>query len=335
MRVAINGFGRIGRLVTRIIFEENLKNIELVAINSSKNTEMLSYLLKHDSVYKGFNKEVSYEPDCLIVDGRKIKVFEERQDLSKLPWSELEIDVVVESTGKFKKKEDAYKHIEAGAKRVLITAPSSEADIMVVYGVNHDQIKPEHKIVSAASCTTNCVAPVCKVLHEKFGILNGVITTVHAYTSDQRLLDGTHKKDMRRTRAAALNIIPTSTGVGKAIGTVFPELEGKISALAMRVPVPTGSIVDFSVTLEKSPSVDELKQAFVYYESSSLKNILKYTEDPIVSTDIIGTRYSSVVDGLLISKVDSIYKIFSWYDNEYGYSFRVVDLLNHFLERGG
>lgn len=327
MRVAINGFGRIGRLVTRILFEENHEDIELVAINSSKNTEMLSYLLKHDSVYGEFDKEVSYEPDSLIVADKKVKVFEERQDLTKLPWQELEIDLVVEATGKFKKKEDAYKHIKAGAKRVLITAPSSDVDCMVVYGVNHAEVKPEHKIISAASCTTNCVAPVCKLLQEEFGIVDGFITTVHAYTSDQRLLDGTHKKDMRRTRSAALNIVPTSTGVGKALGVIFPQLEGKISAVAMRVPVPTGSIVDLSVRLKKCPSLEEIKERFIYYENNSLKNVLKYTEEPIVSTDIIGTRYSSIVDGLLTSKTGDIYKIFSWYDNEYGYSFRVVDLI--------
>lgn len=335
MRVAINGFGRIGRLVTRIIFRENFKDLELVAINSSKNTEMLSYLLKYDSVYGEFGKDVSYEPEYLIVDGRKIKIFEERQDLKKLPWDDLSIDVVVEATGKFKKREDLHKHIEAGAERVLITAPTSDADIMVVYGVNHSEIKPEHKIISAASCTTNCVAPVCKVLHENFEIVNGVITTVHAYTSDQRLLDGTHKKDIRRTRAAALNIVPTSTGVGKAIGSIFPELIGKLQAVAFRVPVPTGSIVDFSVVLKKNPSVDEMRECFKYYETNFLKCVLKYTEEPIVSTDIIGMKYSSIVDGLLIARVDGIYKIFSWYDNEYGYSCRIIDLLKYlFFEKG-
>lgn len=333
MRIAINGFGRIGRLVTRIIFEENPENIDLVAINSSKNTEMLSYLLKYDSVYREFDKEISYEPDSLVVNGKKVKVFEERQDISKLPWKDFEVDLVVEASGKFKKKEDAYKHIEAGAKRVLITAPSSDADIMVVYGVNHDQIKDEHKVISAASCTTNCVAPVCKVL-EEFEIIDGFLTTVHAYTSDQRLLDGTHKKDMRRTRAAGLNIVPTSTGVGKALGFIFPQLEGKFSAVAMRVPVPTGSIIDLSVRLKKSPSLEDIKERFIYYETNSLKNVLKYTEEPIVSTDIIGTKYSSVVDGLLLSKTGDIYKVFSWYDNEYGYSFRVVDLIK-FLAKGG
>ncbi|WP_353684796.1 type I glyceraldehyde-3-phosphate dehydrogenase [Thermodesulfovibrio sp. 3907-1M] len=333
MRVAINGFGRIGRLVTRIFFDENPGNIDLVAVNSSKNTEMLAYLLKHDSVYGEFNKEVSYDSDFIMVSGKKIKIIEERQDLTKLPWKELEIDLVVEATGKFKKKEDAYKHIEAGAKRVIITAPSTEADIMVVYGINHDIIKPEHRIISAASCTTNCVAPVCKVL-EEFEILDGFITTVHAYTSDQRLLDGTHKKDMRRARAAALNIVPTSTGVGKALSYIFPHLEGKISATSIRVPVPTGSIVDFSVRLQKNPSLEEIKEKFIYYENNSLKNVLKYTEEPVVSTDIIGMKYSSIVDGLLSSKTGDIYKIFSWYDNEYGYSFRIVDLIK-FLAKGG
>ncbi|MGC8796710.1 type I glyceraldehyde-3-phosphate dehydrogenase [Thermodesulfovibrio sp.] len=334
MRVAINGFGRIGRLVTRILFNENPENVDLVAINSSKNTEMLSYLLKHDSVYGEFNnKEMSYDSDHLLVDGKKIKIIEERQDLTKLPWKELEIDLVVEATGKFKKKEDSYKHIEAGAKRVLITAPSAESDIMVVYGVNHAEIKPEHKIISAASCTTNCTAPICKVL-EEFEILDGFITTVHAYTSDQRLLDGTHKKDMRRTRAAALNIVPTSTGAGKALGYIFPQLQGKISAAAIRVPVPTGSMVDFSVRLQKNPSMEEIKEWFVYYENNSLKNVLKYTEEPLVSTDIIGTKYSCIVDGLLISKIGEIYKIFAWYDNEFGYSSRIVDIIK-FLENGG
>jgi glyceraldehyde 3-phosphate dehydrogenase len=333
MRIAVNGFGRIGRLVTRILFNENPEDIDLVAINSSKNIEMLGYLLKHDSVYGEFNKEISCKSDCLVIGNKEVKVFEERQDLTKLPWRELEIDLVVEATGKFKKKEDAYKHISAGAKRVLITAPSSESDIMVVYGVNHFDIKPEHKIISSASCTTNCVAPVCKVL-EEFEILDGFITTVHAYTSDQRLLDGSHKKDMRRTRAAALNIVPTSTGVGKALSFIFPQLEGTISAVAIRVPVPTGSIIDFSVRLGKKPSLQEIKQRFIYYENNSLKNVIKYTEEPVVSTDIVGTRYSSIVDGLLMSRTGGIYKIFSWYDNEFGYSFRVVDLIK-FLAKGG
>ncbi|GAB5046305.1 type I glyceraldehyde-3-phosphate dehydrogenase [Thermodesulfovibrio sp. TK110] len=333
MRIAINGFGRIGRLVTKILFNENLENIDLVAVNSSRNTEMLAYLLKYDSVYGKFDNEVSYDSDFIVVNNKKIKIIEERQDLTKLPWKELDIDLVVESTGKFKKKEDAYKHIEAGAKRVLITAPSTESDIMVVYGVNHDAIKPEHKIISAASCTTNCVAPVCKVM-EEFEILDGFITTIHAYTSDQRLLDGSHKKDMRRARAAALNIVPTSTGVGKALSFIFPHLEGKISATSIRVPVPTGSIVDFSVRLRKNPSLEDIKERFIHYENNSLKNVLKYTEEPVVSTDIIGMRYSSIVDGLLTSKTGDIYKIFSWYDNEYGYSFRIVDLIKFFAKGG-
>jgi glyceraldehyde 3-phosphate dehydrogenase len=332
MRVAINGFGRIGRLITRIASDE--KNIDIVAVNSSKNTAMLANLLKHDSVYRSFDKEVGYDSDSLYINNKKILIYEERSDITRLPWKELGIEVVVESTGKFTKKDDAYKHVVAGCRKVLISAPSKDADIMVVYGVNHKNISASHEVISAASCTTNCLAPVCKVLNDEFGIEKGVMTTVHAYTSDQRLLDGTHKKDMRRARSAAINMVPTSTGAARAIGKIFPELEGKLDGVSLRVPVPTASIVDLSVNLKKNPEVSEIKDVFKRYSDGSMKGILYYSEEPLVSSDIIGSKYSSIVDGLLISKVEDIYKIFSWYDNEFGYATRIVDLIK-FMSGGG
>jgi glyceraldehyde 3-phosphate dehydrogenase len=332
MRVAINGFGRIGRLITRIASDE--KNIDIVAINSSKNTAMLANLLKHDSVYRSFDKEVGYDSDSLYINNKKILIYEERSDITRLPWKELGIEVVVESTGKFTKRDDAYKHVVAGCRKVLISAPSKDADIMVVYGVNHKNISASHEVISAASCTTNCLAPVCKALNDEFGIEKGVMTTVHAYTSDQRLLDGTHKKDMRRARSAAINMVPTSTGAARAIGKIFPELEGKLDGVSLRVPVPTASIVDLSVNLKKNPEVSEIKDAFKSYSDGSMTGILYYSEEPLVSSDIIGSKYSSIVDGLLISKVEDIYKIFSWYDNEFGYATRIVDLIK-FMSGGG
>ncbi|AEE14069.1 glyceraldehyde-3-phosphate dehydrogenase, type I [Thermodesulfobium narugense DSM 14796] len=332
MKVAINGFGRIGRLVARI--SSDYDDIDIVAINSSRNTAMLANLLKHDSVYRTFDKEVGYDSDSLYINGKRILVFEERSDISKLPWKDLNVDIVVESTGKFTKREDAYKHVIAGCKKVLISAPSKDADCMVVYGVNHKDISPSFEVISAASCTTNCLAPVCKVLNDEFGIEKGVMTTVHAYTSDQRLLDGTHKKDPRRARAAAINMVPTSTGAARAIGKIFPELEGKLDGISLRVPVPTASIVDLSVNLKKNPDVEDIRQAFKNYSEGLMKGILYYSQEPLVSSDIIGSKYSSIVDGLLISKVQDIYKVFSWYDNEFGYANRIVDLIK-FLSGGG
>lgn len=329
MRIAINGFGRIGRLVTRLASDE--RDIDIMAINSSKNTAMLANLLKHDSVYRSFDKEVTYDSESLYINGKRILVLEERSDITRLPWKDMGIDVVVESTGKFTKRDDAYKHIVAGSKKVLISAPSKDADVMVVYGVNHSDISPSHEVISAASCTTNCLAPVCKVVNEEFGIEKGTMTTVHAYTSDQRLLDGTHKKDPRRARAAAINMVPTSTGAARAIGKIFPELVGKLDGISLRVPVPTASIIDLSVNLRKSPEVADIKEAFKGYSDGSMKGILYYSEEPLVSSDIIGSKYSSIVDGLLISKIQDIYKIFSWYDNEFGYAARIVDLTKFIL----
>ncbi len=327
MRIAINGFGRIGRLVTRIASDE--RDIDVVAINSSKNTAMLANLLKHDSVYRSFDKEVTYDSESLYINNRRILIFEERADITRLPWRDLGIEAVVESTGKFTKRDDAYKHVIAGCKKVLISAPSKDAEVMVVYGVNHKDISPSHEVISAASCTTNCLAPVCKVLNDEFGIIKGTMTTVHAYTSDQRLLDGTHKKDPRRARAAAINMVPTSTGAARAIGKIFPELEGKLDGISLRVPVPTASIIDLSVNLRNSPEISDIKEAFKSYSEGSMRGILHYSEEPLVSSDIIGSRYSSIVDGLLISKIQDIYKIFSWYDNEFGYASRIVDLTKY------
>lgn len=326
MRVAINGFGRIGRLFVRLAF--SLPDVEIVAINSSRKISQLAHLLQYDSTYRTWDKEVSFDDDNFIIEGKKIRILEERKDTTKLPWKDLDIDLVIESTGELTKRELAENHITAGAKKVLITAPGKDVDAFIVVGVN-DQILDlqKHNIISAASCTTNCLAPAVKVLFDKFGIVSGFMTTVHAYTMDQRLLDGTHKKDFRRARSAAINIVPTSTGAAKSIGKVIPELNGKMDGVALRVPVQTGSMVDLSVILEKQPSVDDIKSAYKEAQSCEpLKGILKYTEVPLVSSDYIGTFYSSIIDGLMLNKTGDIYKIFAWYDNEHGYASRVVDL---------
>ena len=326
MRVAINGFGRIGRSVFRIINE--LDDIHVIAINDLSDKSALSYLLKYDTVMGGFNRSVDLENDVLITENETVKMVSE-PDPEKLPWSSLNIDIVIEATGVFRSREGLEKHLQSGAEKVLLTVPAKDdIDNTIVIGVNEDSLLPEHKIVSNASCTTNCLAPMARVLHESFGIKQGVINTVHAYTNDQRLADVPHK-DWRRSRAAAENIIPTSTGAAKAVGKVLPAVDGKLDGIASRVPVPDGSVVDMFVELEKNISVENIHQAVKEYsENPRMQNILSYSELPIVSSDIIGNPFSSIYDSQC-TKVcgGNFVRTLNWYDNEWGYSNRVIDLL--------
>ncbi len=325
IKVAINGFGRIGRLVFKAAFED--KDIEFVAINDLTDSKTLAHLLKYDSVHGRFPAEVKAEGDYLVVGNRKVKVLAVK-DPAELPWKELGVEYVVESTGVFRTRDKVAKHLEAGAKKVLLTVPAKdEIDNTVVMGVNDDTLKPEHLIVSNASCTTNCLAPIVKVLHEKFGVKHGLMTTIHSYTNDQRILDLPHK-DLRRARAAAMSMIPTTTGAARAVGKVIPELNGKLDGMAVRVPTPDGSLVDLVAELEKSVTVEEVNAAMKEAAEGSLKGILEYCEDPIVSVDIIGNNHSSIFDALSTSVMDGKFvKVLSWYDNEWGYSNRCVDLL--------
>jgi len=324
MKIAINGFGRIGRSVFKVAMER--KNVEVVAINDITDAKTLAHLLKYDSNYGRYSKSVEAREDSLLVDGKKIAVLAER-DPKQLPWAKMGVDLVVESTGIFRLREQVAWHLEAGAKRAILTVPAKDkVDKMVVLGVNDDDLKDEDLIVSNASCTTNCLAPVAKVLHDEFGIVEGLMTTVHAYTSDQRLQDAPHS-DLRRSRAAAVSVIPTTTGAAKAVGKVIPELNGKLNGVALRVPVTTGSIVDLTVKLEKDPSVEQINAAMKKAAQGPMKGILEYTEDPIVSVDVIGNTHSSIFDAQATMKLGSGFvKVFSWYDNEWGYSNRVVDL---------
>lgn len=324
-KVAINGFGRIGRNFLRTCLNQD--TFDVIAINDITSTETLAHLLKYDSVFGRFEKPVKVKENHLSVDGKDIKVYSEKNP-ENLPWKDLGIDLVVESSGIFTKRTDAVKHINAGAKKVVISAPATDPDITMVLGVNDSQYDPEkHHIISNASCTTNCVAPVAKVLHDHFKIINGNMTTIHAYTNDQRILDLPHK-DLRRARAAAINIIPTTTGAAKAIGLVIPELLGKITGCAIRVPTPDGSLVDLVVNLEKPATKDHIKELFKNASQNEMKNILEYSEDPLVSTDIIGNPHSSIVDSEFITIIsDTTVKILAWYDNEWGYSNRLKDLV--------
>ena len=332
VKVAINGFGRIGRLV----FRQSLKNdkIEVVAVNDLTDADMLAHLLKYDSVHGKLMEDVYVKGEHMVIGDKEIKVIAER-DPANLPWKELGVDIVIESTGRFRDKESAQKHIDAGAKKVIVSAPGNDLDLTVVMGVNDEQYKAdEHHIVSNASCTTNCLAPFAKVLHEKFGIKRGLITTVHAYTNDQQILDLPHK-DYRRARAAAQNIIPTTTGAAKAVAEVLPELDGKLNGMAMRVPVPDGSIVDLVAELDKNATEEQLNNAFKEAAEGSLKGILEYSEEPLVSTDIIGNPHSSIFDALSTMVIeDNMVKFVSWYDNEMGYSSRCVDLAVLMAEKG-
>lgn len=326
MKIAINGFGRIGRSVFRIL--NNRENIDVVAINDIFDKGALTYLLKYDTVMGRFPEEVSLEGDILKTQSQSVKLLAER-DPTSLPWKELGVDIVIESTGIFRQRDQLQYHINAGAKRVVLTVPSKdEIDYTVVLGVNDDGLKPEHKIVSNASCTTNCLAPMAKILNESFGIQMGVINTIHAYTNDQRLADVPHS-DWRRSRAAAENVIPTTTGAARAVGKVLPELDGKLDGIAMRVPVPDGSVVDLNVRLDKEVTTDEVNDVIrSASESGPLKNVLQYSNLPVVSTDIIGNPHSSIFDAPFTRVIEGNFvKTLNWYDNEWGYSNRVVDLL--------
>ena len=329
-KIAINGFGRIGRLVFRIIEEEN--DLEVVAINDLTDAKQLAYLLKYDTNHRSYNNKIDYDEENLIVNGRKIKVFKE-MDPVNLPWKDLEIDAVLECTGEFVELEKAMKHIEAGAKKVIISAPGKGDMKTVVYNVNDDILDGTEQIISAASCTTNCLAPVLKVLDDNFGIEKGFMTTIHAYTNDQVNLDVAHKKDIkeRRGRACAMNIIPTSTGAAKAIGKVLPKLDGKLLGSAMRVPVSDGSLIDLTLELNKNTTIQEINKVF----KGNQNETINYTEDPIVSSDIISSTYGAVVDGLLTNIVEynskQLVKVVAWYDNEMGYSYQMVRTIKRLL----
>ncbi|PCJ81485.1 MAG: type I glyceraldehyde-3-phosphate dehydrogenase [Bacteroidetes bacterium] len=322
-RIAINGFGRIGRLVFRIM--QDRSDVEIIAINDLADVETLCHLLKYDSVHGRFSGEASVVDGSLVVNGKVIKVTSERSP-ENLPWSELSIDIVVESTGVFRTKEKAYTHIKAGAKKVVISAPAQGEMKTVVLGVNDSILDGNEDIVSNASCTTNCLAPMVKVLNDNFGLKSGFITTVHAFTSDQRLHDAPHS-DLRRARAASLNMIPTSTGAAAAVGLVLPELAGRLDGLAIRVPVPTGSITDLTATLEREVTVDEINAAMKAASEGDMKGILQYEVDPIVSSDIVGSTFSCVYDSDLTRVSGNVVKMFGWYDNETGYATRVADLV--------
>ena len=327
MKVAINGFGRIGRSVFRIL--DSKEDVNIVAINDIFDKGALTYLLKYDTVMGRFPGEVTLEGDMLKTGSQSVKLIAERDPLS-LPWGELGVDIVIESTGIFRQREQLENHLKAGAKRVVLTVPSKdEIDYTVVLGVNDDGLLPEHKIVSNASCTTNCLAPMAKVLNDSFGIEMGVINTIHAYTNDQRLADVPHS-DWRRSRAAAENVIPTTTGAARAVGKVLPELDGKLDGIAMRVPVPDGSVVDLNVKLEKDVTLDEVNDAVkAAADSGPLQNVLQYSTLPVVSTDIIGNPHSSIFDAPFTRVVEGNFvKTLNWYDNEWGYSNRVADLLS-------
>jgi len=328
-RVGINGFGRIGRNFFRAQHALGA-DIEVVALNDLGNAETMAHLLRYDSNLGPFEGEVSLSEGVLHAAGEDVKMLSER-DPAALPWGDLGVDVVVESTGIFTDREGAQKHLDAGAKKVLISAPAKDPDFTVVLGVNDGDYDPDaHHIVSNASCTTNCVAPLAKVLHELGGIESGFMTTIHAYTNDQVILDFPHK-DLRRARAAAINLIPTSTGAAKAIGLVLPELQGKVDGIAVRAPVATGSLTDLVVRLGRETSVEEVKEAYRAAADGPLEGILQYTEDPIVSTDINGNPYSCIFDSELTMVRGNLVKVFGWYDNEWGYSCRCVDLIARLL----
>jgi glyceraldehyde 3-phosphate dehydrogenase len=333
VKVAINGFGRIGRNLYRAAYEAG-SELEFAAVNDITDPATLAHLLRYDSIYGRFGGEVEVGDGAIVVDGAEIKVLSER-DPGDLPWSELGVEVVIESTGLFTKREAAAKHLEAGAKKVLISAPATDPDVTVALGVNFDSdYDPEHHhIISNASCTTNCLAPVAKVLHEAVGIERGLMTTIHAYTADQRLQDMPHK-DLRRARAAAINLIPTSTGAAKAVGLVLPELDGRLNGIAVRAPVATGSVVDLTFEAGRQTSAEAINAAIREAAAAPLAGILSYTEDPIVSTDIVKDPHSSIFDAEQTAVIEGNFvKVFSWYDNEWGYSNRCVELAAKVLER--
>jgi glyceraldehyde 3-phosphate dehydrogenase len=325
IRVAINGFGRIGRLVFKAAQYD--KDVEFVAINDLTDAPTLAHLLKYDSVHGRYPEKVSVEGDSLVVGDERVKVIAER-DPAKLPWNDLGVDIVVESTGVFRQRAQLENHLNQGAKKVVLTVPAKdEIDNTIVLGVNNADLKSSDQIVSNASCTTNCLAPIAKVLHDNFDIVRGVMTTIHGYTNDQQLLDLPHK-DLRRARAAAVSMIPTTTGAARAVGKVIPDLNGKLDGGAIRVPVSDGSIVDLVAVVDKSTSADEVNAAMKKAAEGDMKGVLEYCEDPIVSIDIVGNPHSSIFDSLSTSVMDgNLVKVFSWYDNEWGYSSRTLDLL--------
>jgi glyceraldehyde 3-phosphate dehydrogenase (phosphorylating) len=331
LKAGINGFGRIGRNVFRAAHSRG-EDIDWVGVNDITDNETLANLLKYDSILGPFPGEVEATENGLLVDGEELPVFAER-DPADLPWNDVGADVVIESTGFFTKRDDAAKHLDAGAKKVIITAPATEPDVTLALGVNDEAYDPaEHHVISNASCTTNCLAPVAKVLNEAIGIERGIMTTIHAYTSDQRLQDAPHK-DPRRARAAAINLVPTSTGAAKAVGLVLPDLNGKLNGISVRAPVPTGSVVDLVAEVSRSTTVEEINEAFAAKaDTGALEGILRYSEDPLVSTDIVHSAYSSIFDAPLTMVIDEkLVKVVAWYDNEWGYSNRVVDLAQRVL----
>ncbi len=325
-KVAINGFGRIGRMSFRAMLDH--PELDIVAINDLTSADTLAYLFKYDSIHDNFEGEVHADGDCIVVNGKKVKIYAER-DPQNLPWGELGVDIVIESTGLFKKREQMMKHINAGAKKVILTVPAGKADDVdatVVMGVNDNVLTKEMQLVSNASCTTNCLAPVAKVLNDKFGIKRGLMNTIHSYTNDQKILDQPHS-DLRRARAAAISIIPTSSGAAKAVGLVIPELKGKLDGFAMRVPTPDGSVVDLTAEMACNVTKEEINAAIKEAAEGSMKGVLQYVDEPIVSVDIIDNTHSSIFDSLLTQVMDGNFvKVVSWYDNEKGYSTRVGDL---------
>ncbi|HEX7240450.1 MAG TPA: type I glyceraldehyde-3-phosphate dehydrogenase [Longimicrobiaceae bacterium] len=332
IRVAINGFGRIGRNVLRAAKKAGAEGIDFVAVNDLTDTKTLSHLLRHDSVHRDYPGTVETRDNALVVDGDEIRVFAEK-DPSALPWRDLGVDIVIESTGRFTKRGDAAKHLDAGARKVIISAPGKDEDITIVLGVNEDKYDPaSHHVVSNASCTTNCLAPVVKVLLDEFGFRRGLMTTVHAYTNDQQILDLPHK-DLRRARAAGMSIIPTTTGAAKATGLVIPEVKGKIDGVAMRVPTPDVSIVDLTAELEKEVTAEQVNDALRRASEGRMKGILAFEEEELVSVDYTGHPASSIVDAASTNVMSGLVKVMSWYDNEWGYSNRCVDLARYMGER--
>ncbi len=334
VKVAINGFGRIGRNAFKVAVEKYADKMEIVAINDLTDAKTLAHLLEFDSLFGKFEGTVEVKDDALVVNGKEVKIFAER-DPANLPWKELGVEIVIESTGIFRSKETAGKHIEAGAKKVIISAPAKNEDITIVMGVNEDKYDPaNHHIISNASCTTNCLAPFAKVINDKFGINKGLMTTVHSYTNDQRILDLPHS-DLRRARAAAESIIPTTTGAAKAVALVLPELKGKLNGFAMRVPTPTVSVVDLVVELAKPATAEEINAALKEAAEGPMKGVLGYEERPLVSVDFKKDPRSSIIDAPSTMVIgDNMAKIVSWYDNEWGYSNRIVDLVNYIAEKG-
>ncbi|WP_198913303.1 type I glyceraldehyde-3-phosphate dehydrogenase [Mycobacterium shottsii] len=330
VRVGINGFGRIGRNFYRALLaqqQQGSADIQVIAVNDITDNQTLAHLLKFDSILGRLPQDVRLEgEDTIVVDGVKIKALEVREGPAAMPWGDLGVDVVVESTGLFTNAAKAKGHLDAGAKKVIISAPATDPDLTIVLGVNDDKYDGSQNIISNASCTTNCLAPLAKVLHDEFGIVKGLMTTIHAYTQDQNLQDGPHK-DLRRARAAALNIVPTSTGAAKAIGLVMPELKGKLDGYALRVPIPTGSVTDLTAELAKAATAEEINAAFKAAAEGRFKGILKYYDAPIVSSDIVTDPHSSIFDSGLTKVIDDQAKVVSWYDNEWGYSNRLIDLV--------